>query len=185
MCGILNIQVTEMACALPNRPTHYALCVKTDLNATPAPIFEGTAEIDLAVLEETEQITFHAAPALEILKVVLQSKSVNSSQPQVIKSIERDEKFERCTVNVPEKLTAGSEAKLGIVYKGVLEGSMMGYYRSSYEFEGKKGFYGLTQFEPTAARRAFPCWDEPAISQFFFVFFLLIQKFSYMIWGLF
>lgn len=36
-------------------------------------------------------------------------------------------------------------------------------YRSTWEHDGKKGFFGLTQFEPTAARRAIPCWDEPEL----------------------
>lgn len=47
---------------------------------------------------------------------------------------------------------------------------MMGYYRSSFphpdDKHGKKvkdTYYALTQFEPTAARRAYPAWDEPAL----------------------
>jgi aminopeptidase N len=43
----------------------------------------------------------------------------------------------------------------------------MGYYRSSFPHpdskDKKETYYALTQFEPTAARRAYPAWDEPAI----------------------
>lgn len=38
---------------------------------------------------------------------------------------------------------------------------MAGFYRSSYIVNGKTKYMASTKFEPTHARKAFPCWDEP------------------------
>jgi hypothetical protein len=54
---------------------------------------------------------------------------------------------ERITYQFPNALPGGSKAELKIGFSGELTGSMMGYYKSSWEDEGKKKHYALTQFE--------------------------------------
>lgn len=46
---------------------------------------------------------------------------------------------------------------------------MAGFYRSSYKENGETKYIASTQMEPTDARRAFPCFDEPALKAKFTV----------------
>jgi len=47
---------------------------------------------------------------------------------------------------------------------------MCGFYRSTYKnADGSEGIMAVTQMEPTDARRAFPCFDEPALKAAFTV----------------
>ena len=54
------------------------------------------------------------------------------------------------------------EAKISLDYTGKISEELNGYYYSTDCAEPGK-FCAVTQFEPTDARKAFPCWDEPEI----------------------
>jgi aminopeptidase 2 len=55
--------------------------------------------------------------------------------------------MERAIVHFATPLPADSKACLQVGFQGKLTSSMQGYYKSSWEHEGQKQHYALTQFE--------------------------------------
>eukprot|EP01102_Stenamoeba_stenopodia_P021921 TRINITY_DN8960_c0_g1_i1.p1 TRINITY_DN8960_c0_g1~~TRINITY_DN8960_c0_g1_i1.p1 ORF type:complete len:824 (-),score=199.95 TRINITY_DN8960_c0_g1_i1:120-2591(-) len=61
------------------------------------------------------------------------------------------------------KLTPGNYT-LHIAFIGTLNDELRGFYRSSFtDSDNNVHWMGVTQFESTDARRAFPCFDEPQL----------------------
>ena len=85
-----------------------------------------------------------------------------------------DEKKEELNIT-PEKIING-KVKLCIEFTGTLNDRLLGFYRCQYKDKsGKRKYLATTQFEAADARRAFPCWDEPAVKATFDVS-LIIDK---------
>lgn len=54
---------------------------------------------------------------------------------------------------------------------------MAGFYRSTYKnADGSEAILATTQMEPTDARRAFPCFDEPALKSHFTITLIADKK---------
>jgi aminopeptidase 2 len=151
----------EYRLPLDVKPTHYDVTIRTDLDKLS---FGGFAKIDLDIKKETSTIVFNTMD-LNLSDASIYSLASKTQQVQVAQTI--DGTMGRATVHFRTPLPAGSKAQLQIGFKGNLTSSMQGYYKSGWEHEGKTKYYALTQFEPTAARRAFPCWDEPLLKATF------------------
>ena len=57
--------------------------------------------------------------------------------------------------------SAGTAPTRASTFAGVLNDQLVGFYRSTFTPTTASHVLGVTQFESTYARRAFPCWDEP------------------------
>ncbi|KAL7281141.1 hypothetical protein ACG7TL_004449 [Trametes sanguinea] len=162
----MPLQDSSLATAPGNRlptdvvPNHYDLTVHTDLENA---MFDGIMRIRLHVKRRTSTIVLNSVD-LQLSDISLQV----SGRKDTLKASESvvDSLVGRGIIVFPEALPAGSEARLAITFGGKLTSSLRGYYTS---FGGKDGkeVYSLTQFQPTSARRAFPCWDEPALKATF------------------
>ncbi|MES3031675.1 MAG: M1 family metallopeptidase [Patescibacteria group bacterium] len=146
-------------------PIEYDIELKPDLdNFT----FEGIETITLSILKPTKILTLHSK------EIEIETAEVGLPQGKVFAKISYDEKSETATFTFPKIIPAG-KVKLIIVFKGILNDKMRGFYRSKYTVDGKERHMATTQFEATDARRAFPCFDEPAQKAIFYVS-LIIPK---------
>ncbi len=134
-------------------PERYKLLVKPSLQDF---TFEGEETIYLKLTKQTNTITLHAKD----LKVTNIEFQVSNKKYQN-KKTQYDTKAETVTF-VFEKALPKGRGELFLKFKGTLNDYMRGFYRSRYVHEGAEKYLATTQFEATDARRAFPCFDEPA-----------------------
>ncbi len=152
----------RMSVRLPSHiiPLKYTLKLKPDLQAF---TFEGEEIIHLQIGKETKKITLHSKElAIEAAEII------RRKEKEFALKTTYDEKAETATFIFPKKIRKGT-ADLRLVFRGVLNDTMRGFYRSRYEVNGKTRHMATTQFEATDARRAFPCFDEPAMKSVFHV----------------
>lgn len=141
------------------KPTHYAVTLWTNLKTLQ---FGGFVDISLDIHEETSTVELHSND----LELGIASIYSNALQLEQLQS-SQTAGDQRVTFSFPTALPAGSSAQLKLAFNGPLRATMTGYYRSAWEEDSQTKHYALTQFEPTDARSAFPCWDEPLLKATF------------------
>ena len=130
-------------------PESYRLRFTPDL---PKETFAGEETIHLRVLKPTSQIVMNAA------EIDFQQVTITSGESKQEAKVTLDKDKEQATFSVEKTLPAGP-ASIQVKYIGKLDHELRGFYIGKQD-NGER--YAATQFEATDARRAFPCFDEPA-----------------------
>jgi puromycin-sensitive aminopeptidase len=140
-------------------PQRYEILLNPDLRSF---TFAGEQTVAITVHQPTAEIVLNAIE-LEIDRAVAER---NGRRLEAVK-VELDAPNERARIRFNEKLDAGPWC-LTIAFRGILNDKLHGFYRSQYkDAGGLTHMVASTQFEATDARRAFPCWDEPALKASF------------------
>jgi puromycin-sensitive aminopeptidase len=155
------------------RPHRYDLVLEPDLERAE---FHGQVTIGVTVDAPTDRIVLHALD-LEILSATVTTESAaREDRLERVASVTLDAGSETATLRLDTELPVGA-AQLVLDFRGVLNDQLVGFYRSTFRAGGTdddatseggtEHTLAVTQFESTHARRAFPCFDEPAMKAVF------------------
>ncbi|NWX00910.1 AMPE aminopeptidase, partial [Caloenas nicobarica] len=140
------------------KPVHYDLEVKPEMERD---IYTGTVSISIVLEKSTSYLWLH----LRETKI--------TEMPTLQKSSGQQIALNDCFEYTPQEyIVMKAEAELSVTdesdpyiltlkFQGWLNGSLVGFYRTTYTENGLTKSIAATDHEPTDARKSFPCFDEP------------------------
>ncbi|XP_047984408.1 aminopeptidase N-like isoform X2 [Leguminivora glycinivorella] len=166
VANTLNVTIKEVEAQKPNETlqltnetTHIKLNTNVNETVNDAPANETTTpppEIPIpnntvynTVINMNTHVTHSSARNIQILSITQGSG-------------------DRLIIKLASSLKPDVDYVLELNFEGKISDAMTGFYKSTYtSSDGQTRSLGVTQFEPTSARAAFPCFDEPAFKAMF------------------
>ena len=141
-------------------PLHYDLYLHPDLSTG---LFMGRVTIDIEATSPTSYFLVHTKH-LDISDTRLLNE--DGDEISYMRAFEYD-RNEFWVVQLEREVVAGNYS-LSMEFNGNLTRGITGFYKSVYTNRlGKKVSIATSKFQPTYARKAFPCFDEPSFKSTF------------------
>uniref|UniRef100_A0A4W5M3J7 Aminopeptidase n=1 Tax=Hucho hucho TaxID=62062 RepID=A0A4W5M3J7_9TELE len=139
-------------------PLHYHLLLHPNLTMLS---YSGTVRIELQVQNNTNWVVLHSK-GLRITTATMLDQNLAHLSDQVLPVL-HNPTHEQTAIFSPRVLSGGQKYFLFLEFGAELGEGFYGFYRSTYRTStGETRTLASTHFEPTSARMAFPCFDEPS-----------------------
>ncbi|KAK1893011.1 Endoplasmic reticulum aminopeptidase 2 [Dissostichus eleginoides] len=139
-------------------PLHYDLHLHPNLTSLS---FTGTVQIQIDVQNNTNWVVLHSK-GLKISKATILDQNLTHLSDKVLPVLHHPS-HEQIGIFSPRVLSSGRKYFLCIEFGAELAEGFYGFYKSTYRTStGETRTLASTHFEPTSARMAFPCFDEPS-----------------------
>ncbi|KAB0800742.1 hypothetical protein PPYR_06481 [Photinus pyralis] len=175
LCLLLVLYANGALCQMDSyflpktiKPIRYNLTVAPDTYNTEAGLFYGNVNIDIEILENTRNVTIHVK-SLTIYTALLTITDMKRRKRVGIVGTSEDTEREFYIIYLNEELEKGKRYMLTFgKYTGTLHNDMEGLFYAKYiNAQNETKYMVVTEFEPSDARRTFPCFDEPALKATF------------------
>ncbi len=170
--GLVRATVYVLLLALPVAPAFAEAPFSFDTAPGRLPKDVIPQDYDVALVPDIAAHTVRGTEAITLrvrsASATLTFNSLNQTLDHVlfdgrpVQGVESDDKVQLTKITLSKSAAPGLH-RLTFAYHGKIESQPFGLYTQSFRRpDGTTDSLLSTKFEPTYARRMFPCWDEPA-----------------------
>uniref|UniRef100_A0AAQ4S5Q5 Aminopeptidase n=1 Tax=Gasterosteus aculeatus aculeatus TaxID=481459 RepID=A0AAQ4S5Q5_GASAC len=156
--GFIDCESKICLCLRYIIPLHYHLLLHPNLTSLR---FTGSVQIQIDVQNNTNWVVLHSK-GLQISKATIVDQNLAPPSDKVLPVL-HNPSHEQIGIFSSRVLSSGQKYFLNIEFGAELSEGFYGFYKSTYRTStGETRTLASTHFEPTSARMAFPCFDEPS-----------------------